>query len=240
MASKKIKDKEMEVVAGITGKPIAIQLETADGICDAMIANPTIATVTPAPLSIKTKIAGIFTMQTEKEGITKTLNSINEQINAATREVRTVINSQWCGQVQATPGITAANIKLLGLRLKGEGAGGTTAQVINKASESNPIISKIESNTHLHHIIHVINSAKGNPGIPPDANACNVYVQIGGTVPPTDIDKMTYIGKIINGKIARDFNPEDVGKIAYYIAVYIDRKTEESMIYSPVASALIN
>ena len=170
----------------------------------------------------------------------KKANSIYEQIITEAREIRMTINSQWCSQVQATPGITAADVLLIGMKIKGEGSGGVEAKVINKISISNPLINKIESNLHMQHTAHVINSAKGNKGLPPDAIAINVYVQIGGTVPPTDIDKMTYIGKIKNGSIIKNFTQEDVGKIAYYIAVYIDRKTGEPMIYSPVASALIN
>ena len=240
MTSKKILNKEMEVIAGISGTPIGTQLKTAEGICDAIIANPTVATVTPTALSVKTKIAGILLLEIEKTDYMKKVNSITEQINAETREVRVTINSQWCSQVQATPGITAADVLLIGMKIKGEGAGGVEAKVVNKASESNPLISKIESNLHMKHKIHIINSAKGNKGIPPDASACIVYMQIGGTTLPTDIDKMTYVGKISNGSITRDFKPEDVGKIVYYIAVYIDLKTDEPMIYSPVASALIN
>jgi len=240
MTSKKILNKEMEVIAGISGTPIGTQLKTAEGICDAIIANPTVATVTPTALSVKTKIAGILLLEIEKTDYMKKVNSISEQINAATREVRVTINSQWCSQVQATPGITAADVLLIGMKIKGEGSGGVEAKVINKISISNPLINKIESNLHMQHTAHVINSAKGNKGLPPDAKAIDVYVQIGGTVPPTDIDKMTYIGKIKNGSIVRNFTQEDVGKIAYYIAVYIDRKTGEPMIYSPVASALIN
>ena len=240
MTSKKILNKEMEVIAGISGTPIGTQLKTADGICDAIIANPTIATVSPTALSIKTKIADVYILEKQKNDFLKKANSIYEQIIAETREIRMTINSQWCSQVQATPGITAADVLLIGMKIKGEGSGGVDAKVVNKASESNPLINKIDSNLHMKHKIHVINSAKGNKGIPPDASACIVYMQIGGTILPTDIDKMTYVGKISNGSITRDFKPEDVGKIVYYIAVYIDLKTDEPMIYSPVASALIN
>ncbi|MEI6821478.1 MAG: hypothetical protein WCL51_06055 [Bacteroidota bacterium] len=41
MAAKKNLNKEMEVVGGLTGNPIGTQLKTADGIFDAIIANPT-------------------------------------------------------------------------------------------------------------------------------------------------------------------------------------------------------
>ncbi len=240
MAKKKILIKEMEVVAGMSGTPIGTQLKTADAICDAIIANPDIAIVKPIAPNVKTMIASVFLMEIERNEFLKKVNSLTDKIFAGTREIRVIINSQWCSQVQATPGITAADILLLGLKIKGEGAGGVQAKVVNKISISNPLISKIESNTHMHHTVHVINSAKGNRGLPPDAISINVYIQIGGTTLPTDIDKMTYVGKIINGKINKEFSPEDVGKIAYYIVVYIDRKTNEPMIYSPVASALIN
>ena len=66
MTSKKILNKEMEVIAGISGTPIGTQLKTAEGICDAIIANPTIATVSPTALNIKTKIADVYILEKKK------------------------------------------------------------------------------------------------------------------------------------------------------------------------------
>ena len=230
----------MEVVAGMSGTPIGNQIVTAEAICDGIIANPTVATVLPAPLTIKTKLGVIKGWGEEKKQASNLLKSINEKINAGVREVRIVINGPWCSQVEATPGITAAGVKLINMRVKGEVTDGVDTKVVGRASNSNPMIAKIETDVHMKHTIHIINSVSGKVGVPDDAESLIIYMQVGGVEPPTDINKMTYLGKVKRGKYVNGFTQDDVGKTVYYICVYTEHKTEKAMTYSPVAIAVVN
>ena len=72
MAVKKVLVKELEVVAGLTGNPVGNQILIADSIFDAMIDNPTIATLTSSQTTIKAKIADIMLLESQKSGFLKT------------------------------------------------------------------------------------------------------------------------------------------------------------------------
>ncbi len=233
--------KKLIVVSGIAGLRLTDFVLKVGGFATAATANPTIAPdLDPTPVALKLSVDALEKKIEDRVELEKQVKAKTVAINNAVEEITTDINDGWCLQIQEAVNGDVEKVKLLGFSIKGEGTGGVSTEIVGRASSSNAIISSIDSNAHMEHTIHVINSANGSVGVPPDAKSINIYMQVGGTVPPNDIDKMTYLGTIKRGKFVKEFTQDDIGKTVYYIVVYISRKTEKPMRYSPVVSATVN
>lgn len=238
MATRKLLVKKIIVVVKLSDLTEIKFKEKVRNIITAMGNNPTyVPNIYPSAADMELEYTNMDDLFKQR-GVLATLQKANTaSIENAMYKIGSTITSRWANQVQNAPGITLAKIVKLCMDAKGL-VNGKTKVVVGKASNSNPIITSVESKHHLQHTINIINSANGKTGKPADANSLNVYMQIGGEM-PTDINKMRSAGIATNGKYTEKFKAEDLYKLVYYIAVYISKETLKPMIISPVFIAVI-
>jgi hypothetical protein len=238
MATRKLLEKKIIVVANIGGLAETKFKLKVGSIVTAVKNNPTyVPNIVPSPEEVELELKNLDDLFINR-GILSNLQKTNTiNIEKSIYRLENIINSRWVNQVQNAPGITIARIIRLGLGIKGH-INGKTKDVVGKASNSNPIITSVESKHHLQHTIHIFNSANGKTAKPADAKSLEIYMQIGGEM-PTDTSKMHREGSAINGKYKETFKAEDLYKLVYYAAVYISKETLKPMIFSPVFIAVI-
>lgn len=208
------------------------------GMATAALNNPWVVPgLYPAPDDVITLIQARQTLLIKRDLLLAEQKKITEQIHQADTNLKNIFTDLWANQLQQAIGGDESKAKLLGFGIKGVDSG-HTSDVVGKAADSHPHITRIENNVHLQQTLHTFNSESGHNKLPADARQIDFYEQIGGT-PPTDIKQMKHVGIAKRGKFINHFEAEDLGKTVYYIAVYIDKKTLKPLRQSPVVSATV-
>ena len=234
--------KKLIITSNLSGKHGARFIEKADTMVKGVVDNSTIVpAIDPATTVVEAKLVAMGALIASRTTHENTAKEITVQILAMEADIDNDITSQWVGQVQKAVKGDLAKVKLLGFGAKGIYTGKTPAKaIVGNAYDSFPAIIEIDFKVHLRHIVLTRNSANGKKATPKDARSLEIYMQIGGLTPPTETSKMSHLGSATRGNIVHTFDEADLGKIVYYIAVYIDRKTKKQLILSPVMSATIN
>ena len=232
--------REMILVSGLTGLILGDYIKRVLGLADAAIANPSIAPLLdPTPIAIKARADAITAKVEERTAMEDALKAHTISINLEKSELTNLINNSWAPQAQKACDGDAEKAGKLAWYIKGV-ITGKAAVVVGMAKASFPIINYVTNKLHLEHEVSIINNLTGKVAVPKDALRTEVYQQIGGIEPPTDIKFMSHLGSAISGKYINNFDIADLNKTVYYIVVYIGRKTNKAMIQSPVFSAVIS
>jgi len=238
--TKKVINKQVTVTANLTGLTDADFSSKTGGYGQAVTENILLLpTITPAGTVVTTKVGLLNTMFLDRDDIIKLLKAKTAEIAAAKAELNNIVVVQWVPQIQEACGGDPEKIKLIGFGIKGIDDG-KAAVVVGMASGSHPIINYVDTKVHLQHTVSIINSLTGGRAVAKGASRTEVYMQIGGTVPPNDISKMSHVGAAKKGFRKVNFDISNLGNTVYYIAVYIDKKTGDPLEMSPVYSAFIS
>jgi len=242
MTYKRVLKKELIVISNLKGLKMGDFTKKVKGYCTAHTDNPTIVTnLSPTTTVVEAKIESIIEIEAERTEIFKSYMQKTNLMNSIKRDVTNDINNGWCNQVQNAVAGDTSKVILLGYGIKGIINGASPANaLIGRAMESYPSISKIVSTISCQHKIFTRNSATGKVKLPSDAKSIEIYMQIGGLTPPTEIKNMSHLGSCTRGNLINKFDTADIGKIVYYIAVYMDKKTKKPIGFSHVASAMVN
>ncbi len=242
MATPKKLIKELILISGLRGLSILSFIKRILCLSDAATANPTIApNLDPTPAVIQAKADAVTLMLSERAALLVAYKAKTERINAAISELLKLINNKWAPQAQKAVAGNLKLAKLLAWYIKGIYTGEAPANaLVGSALDSYPGITKIDSSDHLQHKVFTRNSANGMQGVPKDAKSIEIYQQIGGDAPPTDIKKMSHMGPAFRGNFKTTSKAADISKTVYYIAVYFGKKSKTALIQSPVRSAAIN
>ena len=211
----------------------------------AAVTNPTyVSGLNPTPAEVITQIEALQGLVTLRDTLLEQVKTITEKIHLADDALTTVFTDGWAPQAQTAIAGDTTKAKTLGYGIKGTDTGHTPINTaIAKVLESSPLIGKIDINTHLQHTLHILNDATGKKKLPVGILRIDVYGVTGGNEPADLAALITagggYLGEATAGKFVNAFTG-NVGKIEYYIAVYVDKKTKKPVAQSPVASALIN
>ena len=209
-------------------------------IANAFIANPTYVTnLDPLPEIVLTEIQKFDDLGVNGKTLSDALKENSKSLIAQKGVILDIVNDNWIIQVQMAVKGDIAKVLKLGLGVKGVD-NGTVPAIVGKVVDSHPIISQTDTNVHQQHTLHIINSDTGSKKQPADAISTYIYQLVGGTTAPTGISQMSYKGLVSKGKYINKFDSSDLGKVVYYIAVYVNKKTLELMESSPVSSAIIN
>jgi len=208
-------------------------------IANAFIANPTYVTnIDPLPETVLTEIQKYDDLGVNGKTLSNALKENSKNMIAQKGVILDIVNDNWIIQVQMAVKGDVAKVLKLGLGVKGVD-NGTVPALVGKVVDSHPIISQTDTNVHQQHTLHIINSETGSKKQPVDAISTYIY-QLIGTTAPTSISQMSYKGIVNKGKYINKFDSLDLGKVVYYIAIYVNKKTLELMEPSPVSSAIIN
>jgi hypothetical protein len=232
--------KELILVSGLARKKLGDFILRVFVLTKAATDNPLIAPdLDPTPLIMTGKATSLDTMVKERAVLEEALAAKTVKINELKAEITNDINNSWAPEAQKAVAGDIEKATLLAWHIKGV-ITGESKVVVGMAADSHPVINYIDNTNHLEHKVSIVNNITGNVAVPKDASRTEVYMQIGGTTPPDDISKMNHIGPARIGKLINTFDIADLGKIVYYMVVYINRKTQKPMIQSPVFSATIS
>ena len=231
-------EKDVIVVADLSGIPAKQKVEKIGVYANLMTDNPTIvANISPTAAVLQTKVDLINAKFVKHKTMEEALMAFTKEINKDVKEASDVVVKEWVGQVSKACAGNILLIEKLGFGVKNTKVKLTTA-TRGRVTNSNPIISEVDSSVPNRHKIFVINSKTGKAGKPADALQTSVYGQIGG-VTPNDVNKMITFGIIDRGVYIHDFDPADKGKVVFYIIAYISKKTKKAVAFSPVFMAYI-
>jgi hypothetical protein len=237
--------KELILTANISGLTEVEKINKETAIANAHQANPLLVPgLNPTPASVITLINTQNGYLTQREALREQLKQLTAEIHAGDVNLNNIFVNQWRFQAQTAIGSDESKAKLLGWGIKNIDSGHTpTSVALGKeiVLASLPVIVKIELNSHLLHILHIHNNITGKRALPKGMLRTDIYAQIAGTM-PADYSLMgRALGQASRGKFVTPAYPlADVGKIVYYIAVYVDKKTKQPVAQSVVASAIIN
>ncbi|MEI6823445.1 MAG: hypothetical protein WCL51_16055 [Bacteroidota bacterium] len=208
-------------------------------IANALIANPTYVTnIDPLPETVLTEIQKFDDLGVNGKTLSDALKENSKCLIDQKGVILDMVNDNWIIQVQMAVKGDIAKVLKLGFGVKGVD-NGTVPAIVGKVVDSHPIISQTDTNVHQQHTLHIINSETGSKKQPADAISTYIY-QLIGTTAPSSINQMSYKGIVSKGKYINKFDSLDLGKVVYYIAIYVNKKTLELMEPSPVSSAIIN
>lgn len=237
-------EKKLILSSDLSGKTEAEKANRELELATAHQNNPTLVPgLNPTPSSVISQINAKNALFTQREYLRDQLKQITEDIHIADKAITAIFVDQWASQVKTAIGNDASKAKLLGWGIKNIDSGHITTGVA-MAKEiilaSHPNISRIDFNVHQQQSIHIVNNITGKRRLPKGILRIDIYGQTGGTM-PTDYSLLGRpLGQASRGKFVHTFQLADVGKIQYYIAVYVDKKTKQPVAQSPVASAIIN
>ncbi|MGD0710242.1 MAG: hypothetical protein ABR968_03600 [Bacteroidales bacterium] len=238
MTKKKLVKKAV-VASNLEGKTETDFVKAVEDIVQAALNNPTLVpALNPTSATVQTKATNLNTLLITRDTLRAQQKQNTELIIKAEDELKDIINRQWAPYVQIQIGGDVSKAKLLNYGVKGVDDG-HTAKVITLAVDSHPLLKRIDLNIHLQQTLHFVNSNSGKNKLPADAKQIDIYEQVGGTV-PTSIKTMTHVGIAKRGKFINHFDTTELGKVIYYIAVYIDKKTLLPLEQSPVESGIVN
>jgi len=231
-------NKDVIVVADLSGLSNKDKVEKIGVYGTLMTDNPLIVpNISPTGAILTTKVGLIEEMMLKHKTIEEVLIALTKEIKKQIKEASDIVVKEWVPQVQKACNGNIVDITTLGFGVKNSKVLITPA-TRGRITNSNPIISNIDTSTHLKHDIFVINSKTGKLAKPVDALQTNVYGQIGG-VAPNDVNKMVTFGIIDRGNYLHEFDPADLGKPVYYMAAYLSKKTRKPVAVSPLFSAFI-
>ncbi len=238
MGSQKILNK-MFILTSNIGKLTKRAFATkARGYVTAMGSHPTyVLNLTPTVADADIEVAKLEKLYDTKGEIAKAGKANTADIKAQEKVIKKIITYQWMSQAQEALDGDESKAKDLGYGIRGVD-NGTSAPTIGKAKSSHAIVTKIETEVSLQHTVYAVNNETLSSVVPDGIGSLNVYEQIGG-VSPVSTDSMDMLGVIKNGKFINSFVVEDIGKIAYYILCYTEKKTGKVLQMSPVFSAMI-
>jgi hypothetical protein len=237
MAQKLVK--KVIVTSNLKGKTETDLLKAVNDRIQAALNNTSIVpALNPTPAQMQTKTQNYATLLVTRDTLRAQQKQNTALILQAEADILNNINSQWVPYIQQQIAGDISKAKLLGFGVKGID-NGQADELVEKAAETHPIISRTDVNVHLQHALYITNSRSGKNKLPADAKHIEIYEQIGGTA-PTSIKTMVHAGIAKKGKFINHFDDADLGKTVYYIAVYIDKKTLQPLEQSPVVSAMIN
>ena len=238
MTKKKL-DKKVIYTANLGGLTEGDELLKITAYGQAVKDNPTLTTdIDPAATVLLAMTTAINAKFVERTNLMKQLKSLTEGINSQIDDARNIVLDNWLPFVQENHSDNIENGKKLGFGVKGQD-NGTAPETKGKATESHPVIIRIDMNVHLQHKLHFVNSETSKPKMPKDAMDIAIYSQIGGVM-PNDTANMKYDGPSTDNKFVKKFSADDLGKTVFYIVVYIGRKSKQPQGMSPVYSAVIN
>ncbi len=231
-------NKDVIVTADLSGLSIKDKLAKIGVYGKLMTDKPTIVTgIIPTGAAVTTKVGLVEAKMLKHKALEEDLVALTLEINNDIKELSDIIVKEWVPQVQKACAGDIILINELGFGVKNTKVLLTSATK-GRVTNSNPIISDVDTTNHLKHGISVINSKTRRIAKPLDALQTNIYGQIGGVI-PTDVSKMVTFGIIVRGSYIHEFADEDFGKPVYYIAAYISKKTRKPVAVSPVFSAFV-
>jgi hypothetical protein len=245
--SKKVVNKKVILTAGFTGLTQDEILKRETDMAKAQVLNPTLVPgLTPTAASVQTQITAINDPNTgliHQLGVVRAQEkSLVGQIDAAINDIKDIITDDWMPQTQtAIAGdVTKAATLLFGVKGFSTGHASTTVASTAKTVASAPVVVKIDVIAG-EQVLHIHNNITGKRGRPKGVKQIDVYAQTGGTA-PTNLASLIangggYIGQAKDGKFVNTIavTAANVGKIEYYIVVYVDSKTLKPSAYSTVA-----
>lgn len=235
----KILNKDVIVVADLSGLSMKDKTERIGVMAQAMIDNPEIVpTISPSGEIVSTGVETLNAKIHKHKSMTETLTAFTVEINGDLKKLSNTIIKGWVSQVEEACAGDIEKIYKLCFGVKNTKSKITT-NTKGKVTNSYPIITGIDAKIHLVHILHIINSATQSVAKPIDALQICVYGQIDG-VEPTDVNKMLNWGIVERGNFKYTFDPADIDKAVYYMAGYISKKTKKIEVASPVFKAFIS
>jgi hypothetical protein len=240
-------EKKLVLTLNYYGLTVGEKIEKETDIANAHQSNPSeVPGLTPAPSAVLNLIDDLNQKITLRDTLKAQVKALTGEIRNDNEDILNILMDQWRPQTQTAIGNDMAKAKLLGWGIKGIDSGHTAIAVqAAKAESSTPYISRIDINVREQHTVHIINNITGKRKIPAGVLCTDVYCYIGEAgLSFTDLSQMitaggTYLGQARWGKFANTI-PGKKGKTAYYIAVYVNKKTKKPMTQSPVESAIIN
>ena len=253
--AKKVLTKKLILTADFKGLDLEGRLEKETNMAKAQADNPNIVPgLSPAAAAVQTSIVAITDPHTgllHQRAAAKALEeSLTVQINNAEKAIRTIIVSEWMPETQSaiTGNINAESYAAtLQFGIKGQTTGHTpiTVAELAKSVASAPVIVRIDFSVHGQHIVHVHNNITGKIGHPTDVERIDIYGQTGGAAPTNLAALITngggWLGSCKRGKFINQFtvSATNIGKVEYYIAVYIEKATMKPGAQSLPESATI-
>ena len=231
-------NRDVIVVADLSGLSNKDKVEKIGVYGTLMTDNPLIVpNISPTGAILTTKVGLIEEMMLKHKTIEEILIALTKEIKKQIKEASDIVVKEWVPQVHKACNGNIVDITTLGFGVKNSKVLITPA-TRGRITNSNPIISNIDTSVHLKHDIFVINSKTVKLAKLVDALQTNVYGQIGGVV-PNDVNKMVTFGIIDRGNYLHEFDPADLGKPVYYMAAYLSKKTRKPVAVSPLFSAFI-
>ena len=235
----KILNKDVIVVADLSGLSMKDKTERIGVLAQAMIDNPEIVpTISPSGVVVSASVEDINAKILLHKSMTEVLSAFTFEINGDLKKISDTIIKGWVPQVDKACAGDIEKIYKLCFGVKNTKSKITT-KTKGKVTNSYPIITSVDGKIHLVHRLHIINSATQSTAKPIDALQVCVYGQIGG-VEPTDVNKMLNWGIVERGNFEYTFDPADADKAVYYMAGYISNKTKKVVVASPVFKAFIS
>ncbi len=193
--------------------------------------------LTPAPSAVGTSITTAKAILTTRNSLREQLKQATEQFHLADKTLTNIFVS-WAAQVQDAISGDTTKAKALGYGEKGQGV----KHPIN--DESAPVIVKIDINVRGEHKLHLANNLTKKRKLPPGIARIDIYGQTGGDA-PLDLAHLIingggYLGEATKAEFVNALPTGNVGKVEYYIAVYVGKKTKKPVAQSMVESAMIN
>jgi hypothetical protein len=119
-------------------------------------------------------------------------------------------------QIQANPSVTNAERQAMGISLRGE------RRKIAPLPQSSPHLT-IDTSRRLRHIIAFMDEAGAGRGKPDGVLGCEIWVNVGDER-PSGPEQMQFLGLDTRSPHTTEFRGEDVGKTAYYMARWTNRR----------------
>ena len=238
MTTQKLLNK-MFILTSNLGKLVSSAFATkAKGYVTAMGSHPTyVPDLKPTVEEAEIEVTKLETLHTTKGEIAKAGKANTADIKAQVKKVKKIITYEWMSQAQEALNGDESKAKDLGYGIRGID-NGTSLPTIGKAKSSYAIVTKIETEVGLQHTIQIVNNETMSTVLPDGVESLNIYEQIGG-VSPISTDGMEMLGIVKNGRFINSFDVADIGKMAFYILCYTDKKTGKKLQMSPVFNAKI-
>ena len=200
--------------------------------------DTTVPGINPTPTVVKDKLQIVVGEMKDRELLRSDIKEKDENITTGIKEISDIMNNQWANQIQNALNITKGKVEALRFKVKG------TGEVIPLPEGCVPLNDKIDLNIAGQHTLYFVDSIKHKRALPTGIARIDVYGQTGGTAPTNLIELIAngggYLGEADRGKYKNVLASGNKGKIEYYIAVYISKKTKKPFSYSIVFSAPIN
>jgi len=194
------------------------------------------AGLNPTPAAMATKLGEFDTLVATGESLRLARLANSEQIGAKRKEINDNIVSDWMPTIQTRCAGDVAKAKGLGFGVKGQ----YDAQSQSPLSVTNsyPVIVDCDYNVPMHHTIYVINNVSEEYTIPDDGENMQVYETMDEAC-TTDIEKMSHLGRVKNGKFVNHFKPDEKGKDVWYVVVYVPKDENVAPILSDPYKATV-